>query len=232
MVWLPPATAIATQKAGLADAALIVNHYGVYAYGTQFMANVSLGARSYFDPLTNINTAEPVIALGQFAGLRPCWVDPESLAGYIVPAGILLQLGVTSQPAVWSQTTTAVIRSLYVDGVCDFGATFSISGDPRTSSEILNDLPDVMSRVRIIWRSEALIPNLSLSYGKDVDLKMSKDLTNAWLELNNQPDALSWLTTMLDYDIQAIRPISNSYFDALRSYFDTLQVDPNSMIGK
>jgi phosphonate transport system substrate-binding protein len=232
MVWLPPVTAVATQGAGLADAALIVNHYGVYAYGTQFLANVNLGATSYFDPVTNTNTADPVTALGQFAGLRPCWVEPESIAGYIIPAGILSQIGVITQPAVWSQTSSAVIRSLYVDGVCEFGATFSISGDPRTSSEILNDLPDIMSKVEVIWRSDAIIPNMSLSFTPPVDEKLAKELSTAWMEIDQQPETLVWLSTMLDYDIQALRPITNSYFDALKTYLDTLQIDPQSLIGK
>jgi phosphonate transport system substrate-binding protein len=232
MVWLPPVTAVATQKIGLADAALIVNHYGVYAYGTQFLANVDLGATSYFDPVTNINTADPVTALGQFAGLRPCWVEPESSAGYIIPAGILSQIGVITQPAVWSQTSSAVIRSLYVGGVCDFGATFSISGDPRTSSEILNDLPDAMSRVEVIWRSDPIIPNLSLSFTPPINEKLAKELSAAWMEIDQQPETLAWLSTMLDYDIQAMRPITNSYFDALRTYLDILQIDPLSLLGK
>jgi phosphonate transport system substrate-binding protein len=232
MVWLPPVTAVASQKTGLANAALIVNHYGVYAYGTQFLANVNLGATPYFDHVTNTNTADPVTALGQFAGLRPCWVEPESIAGYIIPAGILSQIGVITQPAVWSQTSTAVIRSLYVDGVCEFGATYSISGDPRTSSEILNDLPDVMSRVEVIWRSDAIIPNMSLSFTPLVDEKLAKELNTAWLEINQQPESLAWLSTMLDYEVQAVRPITNSYFDALRTYLDILQIDPHSMIGK
>ena len=232
MVWLPPVTAVATQEAGLANAALIVNHYGVYAYGTQFLANVNLGATSYFDPITNTNTADPVTALGQFAGLRPCWVEPQSIAGYIIPAGILSQIGVISQPAVWSQTSSAVIRSLYVGGVCDFGATFSISGDPRTASDILNDLPDVMDKIQVIWRSDPIIPNMSLSFTPDLDEKLTKELTAAWMEIDQQPETLASLSTMLDYDIQALRPITNSYFDALRAYLDILQIDPQTMIGK
>ncbi len=232
MVWLPPVTAVATQGAGLAHAELIVNHYGVYAYGTQFLANVDQGATSYFDPVTNTNKADPVTALGQFAGLRPCWVETQSIAGYIVPAGILSQIGVISQPAVWSQTSSAVIRSLYVGGVCDFGATFSISGDPRTASDILNDLPDVMDKVQVIWRSDAIIPNLSLSYTPDLDEKLTKELTAAWMEIDRQPETLESLSTMLNYDIQALRSIDDSYFDSLRAYLSILQIDPQTMIGK
>jgi phosphonate transport system substrate-binding protein len=232
MVWLPPVTSLAAQKSGLADAALIVNHFGVYAYGTQFLANVNQEATTYFDPVTNLNTADPVTALGQFAGLRPCWTEPESISGYILPAGILSQIGVISQPAVWSQTSSAVIRSLYVEGVCEFGATFAISGDPRTSSEILDNLPDVMSKVEVIWRSEPIIPNLSLSFTPPVDEKLAKELNAAWQEIDQQPEALAWLSTMLDYDVQAVRGIDNSYFDALRTYLDILQIDPHSLIGK
>jgi hypothetical protein len=52
------------------------------------------------------------------------------------------------------------------------------------------------------------------------------------MEIDQQPETLAWLSTMLDYDIQAMRPITNSYFDALRTYLDILQIDPLSLLGK
>ena len=77
---------------------------------------------------------------------------------------MLQQNNINTQPAVLAQSHTAIIRALYIQGVCDFGATFAISGDPRTASAIQGDLTDVMNRVIVIWRSEAVIPNVSLSF--------------------------------------------------------------------
>jgi len=39
-----------------------------------------------------------------------------------------------------------VVRALYVKGICDFGATYALAGDPRTASAVVVDLPDVQDK--------------------------------------------------------------------------------------
>ncbi len=161
--WLPPLTYLHASREGLAEVALLTNHFGVYQYGTQFLANVSSDFTPFFDPISGLSSSDAATALQQFTDRRPCWFDEQSASGYILPAGLLRLNNILTQPAVLAQSHTAIIRALYIKGVCDFGATFSISGDPRTASAVQDDLPDVMNRVIIIWRTEAVIPNLNLS---------------------------------------------------------------------
>ncbi|MEJ5200811.1 MAG: PhnD/SsuA/transferrin family substrate-binding protein, partial [Anaerolineales bacterium] len=158
--WLMPLPYIRASNSNFARVALLINHFGVYEYGSQFLASADSGFIAYYNPVTSENLADASTALSQFADQRPCWVAPDSLSGYVVPAGLLAENGISVQPGAIIRDHAAVVRALYVHGICDFGATFALSGDPRTSPA-LQDLPDVMNRIIVIWRSDAIIPNMN-----------------------------------------------------------------------
>jgi len=113
---------LAYQK-GLVQAAFAVVKDGKTAYGAQFIASRKGGFKSYFDPLTKTNTADAPQALKQFAGKKPCWTDETSASGYVVPLGYLNKNQIQTQPAAFVQGHPTVVRSIYVGGICDFGAT-------------------------------------------------------------------------------------------------------------
>jgi len=233
IVWLPPLTYLHASRRGLAEAALITSHFGVYQYGTQFMANTASQFTPYFDPISGLTSAGPETALPQFEGMRPCWVEPGSPSGYIVPAGLLASQGVSTTTPIFVQTHTAVIRALYIQGICDFGATFSISGDPRTSPAVLNDLPDALNRVLIIWRSDPIIPNLNLSFIAGLTRKDRQDLIDALLVINQTAEGKALLSAAAgDYQIEDLRVVEDSLYDPLRAMVDALDLDPKDFIGK
>jgi len=89
--WLPPLTYIYAYQNNAADVALVTNHFGVYQYGSQFLANSDSHFQSYFDPTHKSGYRYEAKALAQFKGLRPCWVDLQSPSGYLVPASLLLE---------------------------------------------------------------------------------------------------------------------------------------------
>jgi phosphonate transport system substrate-binding protein len=205
----------------------------VYQYGSQFLANVSSGFTPFFDPISGLSSADAATALEQFRDMRPCWVEPQSASGYILPAGLLQVNGITSQPGVLAQTHTAVVRALYIKGICDFGATFGISGDPRTASAVQQDLPDVMNRVLIIWRSEAVIPNLNLSLLAGLSEADRQTLTTAFLDLSKEEDGKALLSLSAgNYQIDDIKAVQDSIYDPLREVSDALNIDLQDMIGK
>lgn len=233
IAWLPPLTYLYASQRGLAEVVLLTNHFGVYQYGAQFMANVENEFTPYYDPISGLNSADAVTALQQFEGLRPCWVDSLSASGYIVPAGLLAVNQVPVLPAVITRDHTATVRSLYIKGVCDFGATFSISGDPRTAAAVLNDLPDAMDRVLILWRTDALIPNINLSLLAGLPEKDRQALTNAILEIARTPEGKALLSYAAgDYQIDDLKPIDNGLYDPLRAFVDALNINLNDLIGK
>lgn len=233
ITWLPPLTYLYASQRGLAEAVLLTNHFGVYQYGAQFMANVESGFIPYYDPISGLNSAEAAVALQQFSGRRPCWVEPLSTSGYIVPAGLLVVNQIPVLPAVITQTHTATVRALYIKDVCDFGATFSISGDPRTAAAVLDDLPDAMDRVLILWRSEAIIPNVNVSLLTGLSEKDRLAVANALLEIAQAPEGKALLSYAAgDYQIDDMRAIDDALYNPLRAMVDALNINLNDMIGR
>ncbi len=233
LAWLHPLTYIYARERNLVEVGLLTNHFGSYYYGSQFLANIQSGFFSYFDPNINQSTADAATALFQLHGRRPCWVDPGSISGYILPLGILEANGIETQPAVIAQTHTAVIRALYIKGVCDFGATFAISGDPRTSSAVLDDLTDAGDRVIVIWQSEADIPNLNLSYANEVPAATVRAINEWFIEFIKSGHGKSTLTRALNgYDVQDLRVVDDSIYDPLRSAVDLAGADVSQWVGR
>jgi phosphonate transport system substrate-binding protein len=233
IAWLPPLTYLFASQHGLARAALLASHFGVYLYGTQFLANASSGFTIYFDPVRGVNLADASVALSQFDGRRPCWVDSTSASGYLVPAGLLALHGIHTTEPAFTRSHAGVVRSLYVQGICDFGATFSISGDPRTASAVLNDLPDALQRIPILWRSDPIIPNVNLALITGLPESTEKQLVDAFLEIASSPEGLALLSSSAgEYQIEALKPIDDPLYDPLREVLDALQVNLNELIGK
>lgn len=233
VTWLPPLTYLYASQRGLAEVVLLTNHFGVYQYGAQFMANVESEFTPYYDPISGHNSADAATALAQFDNRRPCWIEPLSPSGYIVPAGLLAVNQINSLPPVMTQSHTATVRALYIKGICDFGATFSISGDPRTSSAILDDLPDTMNRVLIIWRSEGVIPNLNISFLAGLSERDRLALTTAFLDIVKTPEGKALLTLAAgNYQIDDLREVEDSLYDPLRSMVDALDINTLDLIGR
>jgi len=233
VAWMPPLTYLYASRQGFASVALLTNHFGVYQYGTQFMANVSSGFAPYYDPISGLSSADAATALQQFQGLRPCWGEPQSAAGYILPAGLLRVNNYPVQAPVLAQTHTAVVRALYIKGICDFGATFSISGDPRTASNIQQDLPDAMNRVLIIWRSDASIPNTNLSVYARMPEGDRQTLTNAFLEIGKTDEGKALLSLSAgNYQIEEVKAVSDDLYNPLREVVDALDLNLRELIGK
>jgi phosphonate transport system substrate-binding protein len=233
IAWLPPLTYLYASRIGVAQAALLANHFGVFQYGSQFLANTSSGFTPYFDPISGLNSADAATALAQFNGLRPCWVDPGSASGYIVPAGLLALNQIPIGEPAFTQSHSSVVRSLYVKGVCDFGGTFAISGDPRTASTVLQDLPDAIERIPIIWRSDAIIPNLNISYIAGLPEDRVKALNASFLQIAQQPEGLALLSSTADnYQVDALKPVDDSVYDRLREFVDALDLSLANYLGK
>jgi phosphonate transport system substrate-binding protein len=231
--WLQPLTYIRAHENDLAEVSLLSNHFGTYFYGTQFLANAESGLISYFDPTANKSTGDLLGALAQLDGKRPCWVEPGSISGYILPLGLLEEANIQVQQGVLSQSYTAVIRSLYIKGICDFGATFSISGDPRTSSSVLDDLPDAVERVVVIWQSEAVIPNLNFSISPLVEDELRRPIIQSLIDIVKTEEGKRNLTLVLNnYEIQDLKVVDDSIYDPIRTAVQFSNTDLSKWIGR
>ena len=79
---------------------------------------------SYYDAERDENTAEAAEALKQFQDKKPCWSDATSPSAYVVPLGLLTQSQVKTRSAAFLEGQLNVVRAVYADDICNFGATF------------------------------------------------------------------------------------------------------------
>ncbi len=230
-VWLHPLTYLAATERDLITPLFVTNHFGLYQYGFQFISNVESNFFSYFDGNTNLNTAQSDTALRQFEGKRPCFVNDSSLSSSIAPLGVMRQNGIQTLDPVLTQTHTGIVRALYIKGICDFGVTFAYTGDPRTSSQVINDLPDAMQKIQIIWRSEQVIPSLSFAVQKDVPSQIIDKTTTYLSVMAQSSEGKELLTKSLQYDVQNLKQIDDRFFDPLKELIYAAGVIPYQFLG-
>lgn len=168
--WLPPFAYVIANAKGYADVGLVTVRRGGTTYGAQFVANAESGFTSYFDSAANdgrgANTADAKTALAQFDGKKPCWTDPLSSSGYVIPLGIIKNAGVKPRTGAFVQGHPTVINSIYLSPkgeICDFGATFI---DAR--SNVAEQFPDVNDKVVVIWRTDPTIPNDNVAFASNL----------------------------------------------------------------
>jgi phosphonate transport system substrate-binding protein len=218
--WMATFAYIIAHQKGFADVALITNRFGSDHYGAQFIARSDAG----FTPAPNTPATEADIkTLEQFKGKRPCFTDPQSTSGYVIPLIFLKKAGLTDadlKPAVFAQGHSQVVRVVYAGGVCDFGATFV---DARTSSSLAKDLPDVMDKVVVVYQTEAIIPNDNMSYAPDLPQDLRDQITAAMLKIADTEAGKKALQDL--YQIDGLVKVDDTVYDTFRSYLDASGVD-------
>ncbi|NTV35451.1 MAG: PhnD/SsuA/transferrin family substrate-binding protein, partial [Anaerolineaceae bacterium] len=229
--WLYPATYIYAHNKDLVTVRLLTNHFGSYFYGSQFLANSGDNFRSYFDSNAGTNNAEPQDALKQFDDKTPCFVEKTSLSGYVVALGLLKKNQVETRAFALLKTPTAVVRALYIKGICDFGVTYTYIGDPRTSNTVINDLSDAMTRIVIIFKSDSVIPMLNFSVSNKLQKDIAETLQQSMGDLIETTDGKDLLSEMLGYDIEDSKVVDDSVYDPLRGLITASGVPIEELIG-
>ena len=231
LAWLGPVEYILASAKGLVESQLVSNHLGVTAYGVQFMANREVGLRSYYDTGTSKATAPAAIALAQLSGLKPCYTSPNSLTGYWVAAGYFKANNIPIEQPVLTQSSVGTIRALYVNKICNFGVTYGISADPRTSSEIIVEFPDALEKVPIFWISDPIIPNLNLSTHRSVDSAMRLAISEQLLQLSRQEAGKQLFSVGLNYETAGLQALPDSAYDTLRNLLSIQDTNLFSLVG-
>jgi len=224
--WLPTFPYLLAKLQGYADVGLAVVRFGSTQYGAQFVANVDSGFTPYFDPTTNANTADAITALAQFADKKPCWTDPLSTSGYIIPAGFLAKDGIKTKAAAFVQGHPTVINALYAGGICDFGATYI---DARTTKSVIEAKPDVMEKVVVIWQTDPVIPNDNVSFATNVPEDIRAKITEALVAMASDADGQTLLKNM-GYDVQGLQVVDDTFYDDFRVYLQAAGIDVTTMV--
>ncbi len=232
IAFLPPLTYLYANERGFAEVGMLSNHFGVYQYASRYFANAGSDFTSYYDPSSDRSTADSATALKQFQGKQPCWVDQESPSGYVLPLGMLHYNDIQAGDGAFLTSPVGVIRALYITGICDFGATFATTGDPRTSPAVDQDLTDVMNRVLVIYQTDAIIPSTNLSFHPMVNPEIREDLTYGFKDLVKDAQGQSALSTAIDYEIVDLKVVNDSIYDPFRNFVDAAGIDLFKMIGR
>lgn len=214
--WLQPVEYLLASQKGLATALLVTNHLGVTGYGVQFLGHSDSNFETYFNIGTHSSTADARVALAQLSGLRACLTEDNSLAGYWVPLGYLNIENIPTLEPVQTYSYSASIRALYIKGVCSFAATYAIAADPRTSSEVITELPDVIEKLPIIWLSPPVIPNLNLSFSPQVDLTLQSRFSDFLRDHARSDAGKTQLSLALNYEVAALEPLPDFAYNPLR----------------
>ena len=229
--FMPTFAYLLAKQAGAAEVQLVVVRFGADFYGAQFVAHADAGFTPYFDAETNLNTGDAATALPQFAGKRPCFTDPLSTSGYIIPSGLLKQYNVAyKEPAAFLIGHPAIIQALYtgvdakgVGYICDFGVTYI---DARTSDKIHADVND---KVVVVWRTDPIIPNDNVSFSTAIDTETGDKVREALLAMSDSEEGREILKNA-GYEIEGFKVADDSFYDAFRAALQASGIDITTMV--
>jgi phosphonate transport system substrate-binding protein len=218
------AYALAYEK-GYGNAVFARVNLGEKVYGAQFVARADAGFRSYFDADRGENTADAATALSQFRDKRPCWPDEVSPSGYVIPAGILAHNEIPLRSAAILQGQPAVVRAIYVGGICDFGATYI---DARDFPAVLDEYPDVLEEVEVIWRVPPVIPYEVFTISNNLPPEIDLAIKDALFRITGMQAGRQVLGQA--YGIEEWERITDTFYDQFREYLQASGVDLESLI--
>jgi phosphonate transport system substrate-binding protein len=193
---------------------------GQTLYGAQLIVNRDGEFKSFYDEARNENTADIAVALAQFADKKACWSDSTSPSGYVLPLGLLNQAQVKTRSDAFLEGQPSVVRAVYAADICDFGATFI---DARDSPALEADYPDVMDRVVVVWRTEAVIPYENISFSNQLPLEMRRVLQRAFIDLMLTPEGKAAIQTV--YGIDELQIAEDAMYDAFKNDVDASKLD-------
>ena len=182
-------------------------------YGAQFIANREGGFTSYYDAERDENTADAATALKQFQDKKPCWSDSASPSAYVVPLGLLTQAQVQVRSAAFLEGQLNVVRAVYADDICNFGATFI---DARQLPSLEENYADVMDRVVVIWRAPKIIPYENISLSNSLPIEMRRVLQRAFIDLMLTPEGKSAIQIV--YGVDELQIAEDGMYDDFALY--------------
>lgn len=230
IAWLPPFPYLLAHEKSHADAALVTTVFGKDLSAAQFLVNQQMVADRtftvYFDPATGANLAEAAAALGQFAGKKPCWTDPYSPTGYVVPLGILNENGIQTKTGAFVQGHATVIKSLYDpegEEICQFGVTIA---DHQVF--IASGYEDAAERVVVVWETEAIVPFDGVAYAASLPDEMRLSITSALMVMIQTEEGNAALRDT--YQIDGLELADDTFYDALRHMLEQSGLELSALV--
>lgn len=204
---------LAHKKYG-AEAKLILTRYGSASYRSQFLARKE----------DNITTLEG------FQGKRFAFVDPSSISGYMLPAKMLSDAGVSPSQTVFAQKHDNVVTMLY-QGQVDGGATFySPPNDGKIQDArrlVKTQFPDVEEKINIVTLTQD-IPNDPVVVRGDLPEAMKTTIINAIFDYSQTVEGKEVMKGLYGSD-NFMRGTDASY-EVVREIVKKLGIDLSKMV--
>lgn len=171
---------------------------GGMLYGAQIIVNREKGFELFFDEIRNENTTDDLtLAFKQFQEKKACWSDELSASGYVIPLGVINQAQVQIRSSAFLEGQPNVVRAVYAADICDFGATFI---DARTSPILEADYPDVLDKVKVMWRIPNIIPYENISMSTELPVEMRRVIQRAFIDLMISPEGKTSMQLVYGFD--------------------------------
>jgi ABC-type phosphate/phosphonate transport system substrate-binding protein len=200
---------------------------GEMFYGAQIIINREGEFAAYFDEARGENTADPVTALSQFEDKKPCWSDEVSPSGYVAPLGLLNQAQVTTRAGAFLEGQPNVVRGVYADDICDFGATFV---DARENPVLEADYPDVMNKVIVAWRIPKIIPYENISMSASLPFEMRRIIQRALIDFMTTPEGKAAMQTVYGFD--EMSPVEDAAYEEFIAYATASGLDLSTLLDQ
>lgn len=230
IAWLPPFPYLLAHEKGYADAALATTVLGRDLSAAQFLVNKQMVENRtftvYFDPETGANLADAATALQQFKDKKPCWTDPYSPTGYVVPLGILNENGIQTKTGAFVQGHATVVKSLYADPegtICQFGAAIA---DGQIF--IASGYEDAAERVVAVWETEPIVPFDGVAYAESLPDEMRVSVSAAFLSMIQTEEGNAALRDT--YQIDGLKLIDDTFYDALRHLLEQSGLELSTLV--
>ncbi len=222
---LSPFGYLLANENGSVDAAFARQQDGSAFYGAQFIVRSDAGFLPYFDSVKNENTSDASTALAQFQNKKPCWADQLSPSGYVVPLGFLAEAGIQVNDPAFVAGQPTVVRAVYAQGICDFGATYI---DARTYPGLQDAFPDVLAKVIVVWRTPNIIPYETLVFASNMDNDTRRILIRAFVDAMDTSDGSSAMQTL--YGIDAMQVAQDGQYQDFRKAVKASGLDLSSLV--
>jgi len=119
-----------------------------------------------------------------------------------------------------------VVRAVYVGGICDFGATYI---DARSFPAVLDEYPDVLDEVSIIWQIPPIIPYEVLVIARDLHPQIALAINDALFRISGMQAGR--LVLGQAYGIDEWERISDTFYEEFRLYINASGIDLESVLN-
>lgn len=203
---LPPFAIVRAYNQKAVRAAFASTQDDVASIGAQFVAR-SDRFTAYYNPSGKKNTADAPEALAQFNGKKPCWTEPDSPSGHLIPLGILNWYKIPTEEGAFLQSHFSVVRAVHVGEICDFGGTYI---DARNYPALKDEYPFIMDEVAVIWQIPPIIPYDGIFLSSTTPANMAAKLKRA-LDLIYATDDGKTLFKEL-FGIEGMIPVEDIFY--------------------